>query len=141
MDTNMNKENSDALDKLLSTTDGRVFLGGMLNGGGGEGYHRALKELNQFFDKEFIEVLDEDSGEIKRKCILVLSKEKLKQLGYLKHFKNTKNLDQRISLDEYKMHAEELCKLGIDINALIIQKLMERHYEQIKEGQLKLTLK
>lgn len=119
MDKKMNKQNEKALDELMSTPDGRVFLSGMLSGGGGEGYHRALKEINEFFDKEFKVV----GG--KRKCILILSKEKLKARGW--HFNNIEKLDQIISLDEYKIHAEELSKLGIDINAYLIQKLIEGH--------------
>jgi hypothetical protein len=134
----MNKENNDALNELLSTPDGRVMLSGMF--GRGEGYHHALKELNDFFDKEFIYQFNEEKQREEMKCILILSKEKLKKLGWLKHFKNIEQLDQRIKLDEYKNHAEELSKWGIDVNAWIIQKLMERHDKQSKELQLKLIL-
>jgi len=105
-----------------------------------EGYNLSLKDIDKFFDKEYIYRNDEKTGKLERHCILILSSKKLKHLGWFKHHKNINQLDQRITLTNYKELSEELCKHGIDASVEIVERLIGRHHEQSKKSQLNLIL-
>lgn len=143
----MNKQ-EEALDNLLSHPDGRVFLSSFTELGGyaSELYNKLKVEISILYDKEFETYFDEDKNEIRQRCILILSKEKIKKLpeyhNYTKQQKiSLEQLNQRISLDEYKYHLEELSKLGIDGTVYIFEKLIERHQKEQSEKQLKISFK
>lgn len=120
------------MDEMFENPDMNILMRSMFSAGGSYAwadYEKARTTLKLYFDFE-------GSGP---DTILVLSAEKMRaQCPGIDKNNELDGLDERMTFDNYKWIANDLAQLGIDINAYIINKLLERHKEKMKNKQLKL---
>lgn len=120
----------------FNNPDHYAFGRGILDGGATpKVYSKGLINLRRHFDEEpIISKVVNDDGIIENKItdyICTLNFNKLVENGYRLDFDHT-NLNIKIKLSEIKQHAVELAIHRIDVEAEILNKLIE-HYLKLRE--------
>jgi hypothetical protein len=118
-----------AIDRLLANPDANILLRNMCSAMGHynmKAYDDAISKIEKYFDVEHY----------KTGNILILNLKKYKKNRWPElHINSFEHIPQmRISLEEYKIMAGDISETGLDINEVIIDKMIKHYNGIVKES-------